>query len=441
MMQVIHTRLQASSGDVHIEPGSKKRKTSGSSKGKPKTRVVHANSETSEGMNVMDAVPGQPPHPFPDWPGVNFAGTPANPNMSLNLSGPSVTTGPAGSDTTPFSAAVVSGSVADFSFMLFLKFFMESMNHLLLTFKSNQLTVQCTIKEQQQQFSSHLESLHAKIAQTDPASSSGWSPTHGFHTEEDGSDGLLLPPKKRKWRSHHVKGNTQVVDRDVDMVTYNQFLQYVHDHLLTLLGIKDLKNIADAKARCMISEAENKAFIQELPGSIQIMASNFRLDLSQDQSTLFNHTAMEDSWYNSLPIPMQYLQVDIISDCFYYHLKHVKSCYKHFVVHMALDSEAAQIKEDKRLQRMSQAVRKVRLYKWCLNAIAEDPQLSTHKHLLEALGTQGMSLDESDTEVPGKSTTYPHIYPQWHSQQLSSFLWKLDAIIEKIHALLIGRHK
>lgn len=451
--QAIHTGLQASSGDVHIEPGSKKRKTSGSSKGKPKTRVVCANSETSEGMNVTDAVPGQPPHPFPDWPGVNFAGTPANPNMSLNLSGPSVTAGPAGSDATPFSAAAVSGSVADFSFTPFLKFFTESMNHLLSTFESNQLTVQCTIKEQQQQFSSHLESLHAKIAQTDPASSSGQSPTHGFHTEEDGSDGLPLPPKKRKRRSHRVKGNTQVVDGDVDMATYNQFLQYVRDHLLALLGIKDLKNIADAKARCTISEAENEAFIRELPGSIQITANDFRLDLSRDRSTLFNRTAMEvftadfyrkvmqDNWYNSPPIPTQYLQVDIISDCFYYHLKHVKSRYKHFVVHMALDSEAAWIKEDKRLQRMSRGVRKVRLYKWRLNAIAEDPQLSRHKRLLEALGTQGMSSDESDTKAPGKSTTYPRVYPQWRSQQLSSFLWKLDAIVEKIHASPIGRRK
>ncbi|KAI6104830.1 hypothetical protein EDD16DRAFT_1492262, partial [Pisolithus croceorrhizus] len=67
--------------------------------------------------------------------------------------------------------------------------------------------------------------------------------------------------------------------------------------------------------------------------------------------------------------------------------------------------------------------------------------LSRHKRLLEALGTQGMSSDESDTKAPGKSTTYPRVYPQWRSQQLSSFLWKLDAIIEKIHALPIGRRK
>ncbi|KAI6135268.1 hypothetical protein EDD17DRAFT_1502129, partial [Pisolithus thermaeus] len=204
-----------------------------------------------------------------------------------------------------------------------------------------------------------------------------------------------------------------------------------------------------------ISEEENEAFIRELPGCIQITANDFRLDLSRDCSTLFNRTAMEifaadfyqkvtlDNWYNSLPIPARYLQVDIINDCFYYHLKHVKSRYKHFVIDMALNSEAARAKEDKRLQKVSRGVRKVRLYKWRLNAIAEDPHLSRHKCLLEALGTQGMSSDESDTEVPGSSrpTTYPRIYPKWCSQQLSAFLWKIDVIVEKIHASPVGRCK
>ncbi|KAI6045488.1 hypothetical protein EDC04DRAFT_2518636, partial [Pisolithus marmoratus] len=67
--------------------------------------------------------------------------------------------------------------------------------------------------------------------------------------------------------------------------------------------------------------------------------------------------------------------------------------------------------------------------------------LSKHEHLLEALGTQGISSDESDPEEPGRSATYPCIYPQWHSQQLSTFLWKLDVIIEKIHASPVGRCK
>ncbi|KAI6046195.1 hypothetical protein EDC04DRAFT_2558426, partial [Pisolithus marmoratus] len=69
--------------------------------------------------------------------------------------------------------------------------------------------------------------------------------------------------------------------------------------------------------------------------------------------------------------------------------------------------------------------------------------LSRHKRLLEALGTQGMSSDELDTEVPGRSrsTTYPRIYPKWRSQQLSAFLWRVDAVVEKIHASPVGRRK
>ncbi|KAI6045489.1 hypothetical protein EDC04DRAFT_2888941 [Pisolithus marmoratus] len=76
----------------------------------------------------------------------------------------------------------------------------------------------------------------------------GQSSTHGFLNEEDGDDDLPTPPKKGKWTRCHFLQDTWAVDGDVDMVTYSQFLQYICDHLLTLLGIKDLKNIADAKA-------------------------------------------------------------------------------------------------------------------------------------------------------------------------------------------------
>ncbi|KAI6125169.1 hypothetical protein EV401DRAFT_2207616 [Pisolithus croceorrhizus] len=463
MPQLIHVRLQTPLGDSHMQSGpqyppyhevteggsvSKKRKTSASRKGVARANLARADSETSERTSITETAPSQVRHPFPDWPITDYAGIPASRNTSLDPSGPSVAAGPAGSGTS------VSGGPANFSFTPFLKFFTESVNHLVSTFESNQLSVQHTMKEQQQQFSSHLELLHAKIAQTSPAAPSGQPTPSSFLGDAEGGDDLPIPPKK-KWTKCRFLKNSQAVDGEVDMATYDQFLQYTHDHLLALLGIRDLKNIADAKDRCRISEEENEAFIRELPGCIQITANDFRLDLSRDCSTLFNRTAMEifaadfyqkvtlDNWYNSLPIPARYLQVDIINDCFYYHLKHVKSRYKHFVIDMALNSEAARAKEDKRLQKVSRGVRKVRLYKWRLNAIAEDPHLSRHKCLLEALGTQGMSSDESDTEVPGSSrpTTYPRIYPKWCSQQLSAFLWKIDVIVEKIHASPVGRCK
>ena len=52
-----------------------------------------------------------------------------------------------------------------------------------------------------------------------------------------------------------------------------------------------------------------------------------------------------------------------------------------------------------------------------------------------------MSSDESDTEAPGRSIAYPHVYPKWCSKQLSTFLWQLDPIIERIHTTLVGRRK
>ncbi|KAI6045858.1 hypothetical protein EDC04DRAFT_2888451 [Pisolithus marmoratus] len=203
------------------------------------------------------------------------------------------------------------------------------------------------MKEQQQQFSSQLQLLHAKLAQTTPAASPGQSsPCTSHYDGDDGDDVLPIPQKKKKKHMNHCfLENAHAVDSNIDIVTYNQFLLYICDHLLTLLGIKDLKNIADAKDRCTISEQENEAFNQDLLGSIQIMANDFRLDLSRNCSMLFNCTAMEvftedfylkvtqDGWYKSPPIPMWYLHVDTIS--------------------MACDSTAACAKEEKHLQKVS----------------------------------------------------------------------------------------
>ncbi|KAI5993169.1 hypothetical protein EDC04DRAFT_2613439 [Pisolithus marmoratus] len=178
--------LQASLGDVPMEPGSqsslhnkltkdrsgsKKRKINASGKVKSKTKVVHADSETTEGTNTTEAA---------------VALCPSQQQQS--------------------QAAL------------------PIMNHLVLTFESNQLSVQCMMKEQQQQFSSQLELLHAKVSQMASAVPLGQSSTHGFLNEEDGDDDLPTPPKKGKQTRCHFLQDTQVVDRDVDMVTYSQFL-------------------------------------------------------------------------------------------------------------------------------------------------------------------------------------------------------------------------
>ncbi|KIK19911.1 hypothetical protein PISMIDRAFT_13338 [Pisolithus microcarpus 441] len=102
------------------------------------------------------------------------------------------------------------------------------------------------MKEQQQQFSSHLELLHAKIAQTSPTAPPGQPSPSGFLGDAEGGDDLPIPPKKKQTKHCFLKDG-QAVDGEVDMATYDQFLQYIHDHLLALHGIRDLKNIADAK--------------------------------------------------------------------------------------------------------------------------------------------------------------------------------------------------
>ncbi|KAI6098359.1 hypothetical protein EDD16DRAFT_1527234 [Pisolithus croceorrhizus] len=228
MPQPIHVRLQTPLGDSHMQSGpqyppyhevtkgglvSKKRKTSASRKGVVRANLAHADSKTSERTSIMETAPSQACHPFPDWLIMDYARIPASRNMSLDPSGPSVATRLAGSGTS------VSGSPANFSFTPFLKFFMESVNHLVSTFESNQLSVQCMMKEQQQQFSSHLELLHAKIAQTSPAAPPGQPTPSSFLGDVEGGDDLPIPPKKKQTKCHFLK-NSQAVDGEVDMATY-----------------------------------------------------------------------------------------------------------------------------------------------------------------------------------------------------------------------------
>ena len=105
-----------------------------------------------------------------------------------------------------------------------LKFFTESMNHLVSTIELNQQSVQRTIQEQQQQFTSHLELLRVKIAQTASAAPPGQSsPSDPNDDGEDGVDNILPLPKKRRRTRHRCAVNTQTME-DVDMATYDQFL-------------------------------------------------------------------------------------------------------------------------------------------------------------------------------------------------------------------------
>jgi len=123
----------------------------------------------------------------------------AGTSMVSNPSGFSCSARPSGNSS--FIPPAVPGACmpTDINLTPVLKFFTESMNHLVSTIKLNQQSVQRTIQEQQQQFTSHLELLCAKIAQTASAAPPGQSsPSDPNDDGEDGVDNILPPPKKRR---------------------------------------------------------------------------------------------------------------------------------------------------------------------------------------------------------------------------------------------------
>ena len=214
---------------------SKKRKTSTSIRGKAKAnaRLIRTDSVTTEGTSVTGEVsiltlrfvhligfplPCQQSHHFPDWPSVDGAGASNVRGTVLNPSGDSFAAGPSGHGT--FASASLP---TDFSFTPVLKFFTESMNHLVSTMESNQQTVQRAMQEQQQQFSSHLSLLHTKLTQSASASPGPSSPSGSNDAEEDGADDILPSPKKRKQTKRHVLKNAGI-GGGADMATYNEFL-------------------------------------------------------------------------------------------------------------------------------------------------------------------------------------------------------------------------
>ena len=70
------------------------------------------------------------------------------------------------------------------------------------------------------------------------------------------------------------------------------------------------------------------------------------------------------------------------------------------------------------------------------NIVQKDPALAHHVNLLETMGVQGMSSDEScyeDTHV-----VYNRVTPAWRSQELQNFLWHLDDILVEVAKRPLG---
>ena len=72
--------------------------------------------------------------------------------------------------------------------------------------------------------------------------------------------------------------------------------------------------------------------------------------------------------------------------------------------------------------------------------MTDNHELVKHVLLIQYLGAQAMSSDESEDEHR-RTISYPRVYPRWHSQQLAAILWQADAVSEMIRSQPLGRRK
>ncbi|KIN95632.1 hypothetical protein M404DRAFT_165400 [Pisolithus tinctorius Marx 270] len=72
--------------------------------------------------------------------------------------------------------------------------------------------------------------------------------------------------------------------------------------------------------------------------------------------------------------------------------------------------------------------------------MVDHPTLQKHVHLVEYLGMQGVSSDESEDEHT-RSINHPCVYPQWRSLSLAMIMWQADEVIEENAKIPIDKWK
>jgi hypothetical protein len=71
--------------------------------------------------------------------------------------------------------------------------------------------------------------------------------------------------------------------------------------------------------------------------------------------------------------------------------------------------------------------------------VSKDYQLADHRDLMETLGRQGISSDESD--YSRQPPIFHRISPIWRSRELRDFLWRLDELAIEDGKNPIGRRR
>ncbi|KAI6027218.1 hypothetical protein EDC04DRAFT_2899234 [Pisolithus marmoratus] len=235
-----------------------------------------------------------------------------------------------------------------------------------------------------------------------------------------------------------------------DIEEHKYFSTCIQLHALHLLKITDYKYLNTIK--CVLTSDEVEAYKQDIPGCPEVMLTNFIVDCAHGKDMPYNHEAFmvftEDfldkvnnhGWYALQTIPEQYHNFDIVYGAFKAHFTYIKSCYNEVIIAASKDPVKAKEDVKARLHKSSCTSRKVQLLKMCLDAMAEHPKLWKHLPLVNYLGTQGISSDESKDKTR-RTISYPCAYPCWHSQQLSALMWEVDLAILEFLSITIGKHK
>ena len=72
--------------------------------------------------------------------------------------------------------------------------------------------------------------------------------------------------------------------------------------------------------------------------------------------------------------------------------------------------------------------------------MVDHPTLQQHLPLINDLGTQVISSDESEDETR-RTISYPRVYPAWRSNQLAAILWQADDAAIANAEVTIGKQK
>ncbi|KAI6131848.1 hypothetical protein EV401DRAFT_1883845 [Pisolithus croceorrhizus] len=212
---------------------------------------------------------------------------------------------------------------------------------------------------------------------------------------------------------------------------HTKFRQSIQKHFLRLLRIMDYSCLDQLPPPP--SDQENLAFNRHDPGCLKITPSNFRIDLSHSRRTPFNTEAIhvfakdfkrkveESKWYSfPTPPPTHFLQLEYIELSLFLHLHHIKDVYT--------NSKKSQEHRHARLKSAARSTRKTRLYTSRVDCVMNDDELVIHNGLMQLVGSQGVSSDESDTGLEGHKV-YRKISPAWCSEELANFMHSIDSLI------------